>query len=267
MRTALPLMVLAGLVGCSSPPGKGTFTNGISGEPIANMRLVATATGNVSLGCSAFETETDAEGHFEFEGLCSGTSYALAAEDENFWLADVDAIPDGGSEALDLKAWQTSAGSGMYMLHKGELKAIKTSADIQTEPIWNNDTEKASYPGTLPKKPALVPADGYLVLVGESSVKKTQFFPLLPSDTRKFGSSKTKVITMQPWSYIGVQFKSDTDFERKDAALDSSKVLKKEKGDRIVSWIPGSALPAGRYAVHREKDTRTTVIDFGSSPK
>lgn len=267
MRIALPLIVLAGLAGCSTSTGTGTFTNAITGEPIGDMRIVAKATGKISLSCAAFETTTDAAGKFSFDSLCGGTPYALAPADENYWLAEFDEIPDGGAENIDLKAWHTPKGSGMYVLHKGELKAIKTSADIKVEPIWNNDTEMVSYPGTLPKKPALIPADGYLVLVGQGAVTKTLFNPLIPSETRKFGNAKTSVITMQPWSYIGVAFTSDSVFERKTAAPDAAKILKKEKGDRITSWIPGSALPGGRYAVHKEKDKRTTVIDFGAPPK
>lgn len=263
MRSAL--FLFAALVGCSSPSAKGTLVDGMTGKPIAEMRLVANATGTVGLTCTTFEATTDASGAFSFDTLCSGTTYLIAPADENLWLAEIDEIPDGGAANLELKAWRAPKGSGMYRLSGDTLAAIKTSADIKSEPIWNNATEMAQYPSTLPKSPVGIGPDDHLVLVGEGSVAGTRYHPLIESPERKFGSDKTTIITMQPWSYIGVAFTSDTEFERKTAAPDAAKILTKTKGDRTVSWMKGDALPAGRYAVHKEKDGRTTVLDFGKT--
>lgn len=271
MRSAVALSALAFTLGltvaCSSPSAKGTLTDGMTGEPIPEMRIVATAVGTTSMTCAAFEATTDANGAFEFKGLCSGSAYDLKTANENLWLAETDQIPDGGAESLPLKVWRAPKGAGLYRLSGGELNAIKTTADIKSEPVWNHETEKVTYPSTLPKAPVLIGADDHLVLVGEGAVTQTQFHPLIASGERKFGSDKTTKVTMQPWSYIGVEFRSDTDYDRKTAAPDATKVLNKQKGDRNVSWVKGDALPAGRYAVHKEKDQRTTVLDFGAAPQ
>lgn len=269
MRIALlGLTFVYALTGCSSPTASGTLIDVIAGDkPIADMRLIAEATGTASLSCSAFEATTDAEGKFKFEGLCGGTPYDLKTGNENLWLADVDSIPDGGGENITIKAWRAPKGSGVFILTGTELQSIKTSADIKKEPIWNDEENFAEYPATVPKSPALIPEDGFLVLVGERAVEKMKYWPLIKSGERKFGSPKTTKITMDPWSYIGIEFTSDTEYERKTAEPEASKIIKMEKGDRKVAWIPGTALPAGRYAIHKEGDDRTTVIDFGKAPE
>jgi len=265
MRNALSVLALSAIVGCTSPTAKGTLVDGITGKPIAEMRLIATATSGTSMTCSAFEATTDATGAFSYDALCSGTGYGLKAENENLWLAEVDSIPDGGADGLEVKAWRAPKGSGMFRLTGDELESIRSSADIKSEPVWNSDTEKVEYPATVPKKPVVIGPDDYLVLVGESAVTKTKYYPLIKSGERKFGSSKTSIITMEPWSYIGIEFTSDTEFERKESSPKDGSVTNKQKGDRNVSWVKGDALPAGRYAVHREGDGRTTVLDFGAA--
>lgn len=266
--STVALTTFVALVGCSSPGASGKLVDVINGNaPIADMRLIAEASGSASLSCSTFEATTDANGAFKFEGLCGGTPYKLKPGNENLWLAETDEIPDGGGENIEIKAWRAPKGSGTYVLEGTELKAIKTSADIKKEPLWKSESEFAEYPATLPKSPALIPADGYLVLVGDRAVDQTKFWPLIASGERKFGSPTTTKITMDPWSYIGISFTDDETFERKTAELDESKIVKKDGEERKVAWIPGSALPAGRYAMHKEGDARTTVIDFGAAPK
>lgn len=273
MRAALQMSSLVvtaviTLVGCTSPSASGTLIDVVAGDkPIAGMRLIAEASGSASVSCSTFEATTDDNGNFKFDALCSGTAYKLKPGNENLWLADGDVIPDGGGEGLQFKAWRSPTGPGAYLLTGTELQAIKTSADIKKEPIWKSDTEVALYPATVPKSPAVIPADGYLVLVGERAAKQTAYWPLIASETRTFGSPTTTKITMDPWSYIGIEFSSDTEFERKTATPDDSKILKKDAGDRVTHWIPGNALPAGRYAMHKEGDTRTTIVDFGAAPQ
>lgn len=265
LATLLPAALLL-TVGCASSSGSGTLIDVLDGnKPIADARLIAEADGSASLQCTTFEATTDAAGKFSFDKLCSGTSYTIKPGNENLWLAEDHTIPDGGIDGLDLKVWRAPKGSGVYLLADGELKAIKTSADIKKEPIWNSESEVALYPATVPKNPARVPADGFLVLVGDRAVEKMQYFPLIKSDVRKFGSPSTTVITMDPWSYIGLSFTSDTEFARKTATPDAAKIVKKSSDDRTSAWIPGSALPPGRYAMHKEGDGRTTVVDFGTA--
>ena len=146
----------------------------------------------------------------------------------------------------------------------GDLAVVPTHADIETESVLDDDSRTVSYPGVLPKKPVSVPVGAHLVLTGDKG-SKLKFFPLIPSEERRFGSTKTTLVTMKPWSYIGVAFSSDTELEEKTVELDAAKVVTKEAGDRTAMWIPGDALPAGRYVMHEEGATRTTVLEFGEA--
>lgn len=258
-------ILLTTSVGCKELVANGSFVDGLTGKAIPEMRLIGSANEPTSTSCSVMETYTDKSGAFTFKGLCADISYTLKPENENIWLADGNTIPAGGGDLGTIKGFNAPDGRGIYRVIGSDLASIKTNADIQTEPIWNNDTETVSYPAIIPTKPVAIPPDGHLLLTGKDNVEKMTFTPLLPSGERKFGNSKTTVIKMKPWSYIGTTFTSDTEFERKTAELDTSKVVKKSVGDRHASWIPGDALPAGRYVVHQEGSTRTTILEFGKA--
>jgi hypothetical protein len=252
-------------MGCSEVVATGTLVDGLSNQPIGEMRMIASADETVATSCSVLETYTDAKGAFTFKGLCGESTYTVKPENENIWLADGDSIPKGGAADLALKGFRAPAGRGMYRLIGSDLATIKTNADIQSEPVWNNDKDTVSYPSVIPTKPVTIPNDGYLLLVGEQTISSMTYTPLVASEERQFGSSKTKVIKMKPWSYIGVEFTSDTEFTPKTVTLDEAKVKKKVVGDRHAWWIPGDALPAGRYVVHKDGSTRTTILEFGKA--
>ncbi|MCA9567862.1 MAG: hypothetical protein KC656_08470 [Myxococcales bacterium] len=260
MRTLLFSTLLLA-TGCAEKTASGTLTDGLTGKPIAEMRLIATAQDGTATSCSVLEARTDAAGAFTFKGLCADVSYQVKPENENVWLADGDTLKADATASF--KGYRAPDGRGMYRLIGDELAIVKTNADIQTESILNNDTETVTYPSVIPTKPVAIPADGYLVLVGQETADSMQFVPLIASTDRQFGSTKSTLVKMKPWSYIGVEFKSDTEFERKSASLDEGKVVARTVGDRHASWIRGDALPAGRYVVHKEGSTRTTILEFG----
>jgi hypothetical protein len=256
---------LLAVTGCSEHVVTGTLVDGLSGKAIPEMRLIAQAASATSTSCSVGQTFTDKSGAFTFEGLCNDVAYTIKTENENIWLADGNDLPAGTTDLGTMKGYLAPDGVGVYRVLDGELARIKTNADIQTEPIWNNDTETVSYPAVIPTEPVAIPPEGKLLLTGKDNVEKMTFTPLIASGDRMFGSSKTTVVKMKPWSYIGTAFTSDTAFERKTATLDQSKVMTKSVGDRHASWIAGDALPAGRYVVHQEGATRTTVLEFGKA--
>lgn len=255
----LPALLVVG-VGCAEKTAQGTLVDGVTADPIGEMRMIATATTSTPASCSVLETHTDKAGKFEFKGLCADVTYDLKPENENYWLADGHTLTVG--QDLELKAYQAPSGSGIYRLLDGELAVVPTHADIKTESVLDDDTQTVSYPVVLPKKPVVVPPNGYLVLTGEN-IGSMEFHPLIASDERKFGSTKSTLVTMKPWSYIGVAFESDTKLERKEATLDTSKVVEKKDDERSGMWIPGDALPPGRYVIHKDGATRTTVLEFG----
>lgn len=263
-RLPTPLLLLAGLLaaGCSSPTASGTIVDGMTGEPIANTRLVANAKGPAGMTCQTFDATTNEQGAFEFKGLCDG-EYGLKLDDENLWMAEVDTIPDGGAENLDIKVWRAPAGAGLYRLSGGEIESIRAAGDIMKEKIKGTD-ELAHYPANIPNRVPVIGPDDHLVIVGKSAVEQTRIDPLVPSGPRIFGDDEVEV-KMDAWSYIGIQFTDDTTFERLTATIDESKLLTKEKGDRVTRYIPGSAIPAGRYVAWRPEGRGLVILDFGSS--
>jgi hypothetical protein len=257
---------LAAVVGCSTVTVEGRVVDGLNGQPIQGpYRMKATATsGDVALSCKVFDAPVGADGAFKFDRLCPGTAYRLETDSEEIWLVDVDEVPDGGfGQPTDLVAWRVPKGAGVYKLAGGELLALKTDAGVEVVSIWKSP-EKVRYPDPIPNKMTHIGPEDHLVLVGKSAVEELKFHPLLESGTRKFGDEKA-AWSMDPWWYVGVKFTDDTTFERVDAQLDSSKVIDKAKGDRQARFIPGSAMPPGRYAILRDDDRRMFLVEFGET--
>lgn len=267
-RVPNSLLVLSGLLGlaagCSSPGANGVIVDGMTGEPVAEARVVASATSQTSLTCMNFETTTDAQGHFQFKGLCDA-EYALKLDDESLWMAEVDTIPAGGASNLEVKVWRAPAGSGLYRLSGGEIESLRAAGDIMKEKIKGTD-ELAHYPANIPGAIPVIGPNDHLVLVGQSAVEQTRIDPLIASGPRIFGDDEVEV-KMDAWSYIGVKFVDDTTFERVNTAVDDSKAFTKEKETRIARFISGSALPAGRYVAWRPEGRGAIILDFGTSQK
>lgn len=265
MRTG-PFMLL--LAGCGGVSLEGRVVDGMTGDPIAGpYKLSAKATSpDASLSCQFFQVDVDAQGKFLIPTLCGGTPYQLATDRDDLWLAEVDTVPDGGFPGpTDLKAWRAPKASGLYeMGEDGSFEALKTAADVKSEKLFNLDT-RVLYPATVPDEPTHVKEGEYLVFVGKATIEGFDFVPLVPSGVRVFGNDELK-ITMEPWSYLGVKFVDDTQIEKVEAKLDPSKVVEKEKGNRVVRWVPADALPAGRYAILKDGDRRTYIVDLGKRP-
>lgn len=256
---------LALVTACSSASADGTLTDGMTGEALAHIRIVATHKDpTASLTCRAFEATTDEQGAFSIPKLCDG-EYGIKLGDDSLWLAETDSFPAGGVQGLELKAWRAPAGSGIYRLSEGKLEPIRTSADLKKEKIKDSE-EEALYPSRIPNNLPVVGPNDHLVLVGAGAVEKSVILPLIPSGPRLFGDKETDV-RMEPWSYIGIRFTDDRSFERVSAEIDEGKVLTKEKAERIVKWIPGSAIPEGRYALYQPGGRSVTLVDLGSSQK
>lgn len=263
--SSLALVGLLGLfAGCSSPSANGVIVDAMTGGPVAEARVVASAVGQTSLTCMNFETTTDAQGAFEFASLCDA-EYKLKLDDETLWLAEVDSIPAGGAENLEVKVWRAPASSGYYRLSGGEIENIRVAGEVMKEKIKGTE-ELAHYPANIPNTVPVIGPDDHLVIVGQGTIEQTRIDPLVPSGPRVFGDAEVEV-KMDAWSYLGITFTDDTTFVRSTAQVDDSKAFTKEKGDRIVRFIPGSAIPAGRYAIWRPEARGVAILDFGASQK
>ena len=257
------LFALALTAGCSSASIEGTLKDGLTGNAIAETRIVAKSVAeDAMMTCKAFEGTTDAEGKFAIKDVCTGTAYTLSIMDDTWWAPELGEIADGGIQGMTIEAWRNGGGGGLYHLAGSEFEAIRTTADVKSDPILESET-KVRYPNTVPKRVTRIAVGEYLVMVSPESVDTLEIFPLIKSGERHFGDAESKV-TMDPWSYVGIRFTDDTTFEEVSAVIDESKVTDKKAGDRAGRYISGDALPAGRYAILAPKGKSITIVDFGA---
>ncbi len=261
------LLVAVGLsIGCGGGDAEGTLTYAMSGDGIAETRIIAKAMSvDASMTCQTFEATTDANGAFKIVGLCGGTAYKLTTSNDQLWLPDAEQVPDGGMMGVELKAWVASEGSGVYKLAGGTLNGVRSSTDLKQETLLESE-EKVNYPARIPRDVALVAPGEYLVLSGKETMAAMSIVPLIPSGERKFAGR----ITMAPWSFIGVKFIDDETYEKVEAVIDEGKITTKEAGERAIRYIAHDALPVGRYAVYDASQERgvVTIVDFGKvTPK
>ena len=245
---------------------EGKAVDGLTGEPVAGLRIVANADdASVGMSCMAFDATTDEQGKFAMDGIClSQTGYRLKASDEDRWFVGGE-VAKGAAAPVELQTWQAPTADGLFEKKDKEFSPITTAADARTVPVWDSPTEVVTYPHQIPDKRPLIEEGEFLVLVGKGNVEGLKVWPLIPSDTRKFGNADS-TITMEPWDYFGVTFTSDTEFTRQTASFDASKVKRVDGANRVVAFVPASALPPGRYAMMLEGDRRCYVVDFGKAP-
>jgi hypothetical protein len=268
MISANALWGVLSLLGCDTTTSiDGTVVDGMTGKPAGGHRLIATAIPeDAPLTCKSFEAEVKEDGTFLFDKLCGGIAYRVASDKEDLWLAEANELPtDDAAPPTELKIWRAPKTAGLYRLAAdGSIEPLTTDADVKRETI-RGSTEKVRYPSTIPKAVKSIGPDEHLVLVGQETIDRIQIHPLVASDTRIFGDDATKV-TMDPWHYVGVTFTDDTTWTASTATIDSSKVIDKSKDDRVVRYIPGTAIPSGRYAALADDDVRMIIVDFGAPP-
>lgn len=268
MISASGLWVVLSLLGCDTTTSiDGTVVDAMSGKPAGGHRLIATAVPeDAALTCKTFEAEVKEDGTFVFDKLCSGVAYRVASDREDIWLAEVDELPtDDAAPPMEIKIWRAPKAAGLYRLAAdGTIEALTTDADVKSETI-RGSTEKVRYPSTIPKAVKNIGPDEHLVLVGQDTIDKVEIYPLIASDTRIFGEDGTKV-TMDPWHYVGVTFTDDTTWTASTATIDQAKCTDKSKDDRVVRYVPGTAIPSGRYAALAADDVRMIIVDVGAPP-
>lgn len=264
--------ILAALAACSSVTLEGSLVDGLTGAPVTGPKVLTAkaVTPDTSMGCQFLSGEVGADGHFSVGGLCGGTEYELVLDDDDWWLADGGTVPaDGWPGPKKLELWRVPKGAGVYVRGgDGSLTELKTAADLKSEKLLEQDT-RVRYPAEIIEDHIPVLAAGsHLVLVGKNVVDEMHFEAVVPSGPRRFDGGKGPkgdpwTINMQPWMYLGTRFVDDTHPEKVEAAVDASKKVEKRHGNRVVSWLPAEAFAEGRYAVLREGDRRTYLVDAG----
>lgn len=252
------------LVGCA-PTGsfEGKLVDAISGDVMEGVRILAKSPDATDLTCQVFEATSDAGGIFKLDGLCANAKYDVTTGDNQFLIDGLGQLEGGIQSAgvIDVKVWR-APGTGVYILDGKDLKKQATKTDVKSKVIFESENELAYYPMETFEKLTKIEENQYLVLSGERNVSKMKFYPLVPEpNERKFGN-KTEWTTEGPWTYIGIKFTSNTEYERLENTPDPSKVLKAGEGERQLLYIKGGALPAGDYAVMADKDRRTYMFKF-----
>jgi hypothetical protein len=262
-RALLPALLL---LGACSPrtPIEGNVVDGLTGQPRAELTVLARAQGTGDLTCQVLEGKTDASGAFTLANSCPDTLYSIDTTDDLLLLAGGPQV-QGGQEvaaSLELQAWRAPAGPGIFVLADDSLKPVRSRTRVmRDEKIVDTDVV-AVYPESTFRNPTSVAPGQHLVLSGTARIAKTQFVPVVPeTERRAFASGNA--LTGHP--FLGIDFTSDTEYTEVEADLDESKIRTATADKRVVRYIPAEALPPGQYALYGEGDDEALIVRFGES--
>jgi len=260
----IPLVILA-LVGIGCVPAgsyQGKLVDAITGDPLPDIRLLAKSDPMSSdMTCQTFDALSGADGSFTIQGLCAADTYKLQAGLDSQLLEGIVAIEGGvqATEVVTTKVWR-APGAGVYILIDDKWDKLSTASDVESKNLLDSE-EKAFYPAKLPLVFSKVEPGQYLMLSGDRNIDKLGYYPLIESEERTFGT-KDEPDKDEPWSYIGIEFTSDTEFQRKTATPEAAKQLEIEQGDAHVVYLPHDALPAGQYALWEQDGRRMYAVEF-----
>ncbi len=264
MQRSSTLFASALLVACA-PKGSfdGKLLDPLTRAGRADVTVVLQSPTNPTPSCMEIEVVTDADGHFLAEGLCANGDYSITFRDKTLLLQDMDPIPGGvlSTGMVEVMAWSLPPGDGLWSFDGSEWIKLRTIAAIGSATIWKTD-EKVTYPDTLPTRVVHIPKTKWLVFGGDRFVMRHEFLPLIRSERRRFGSPAAPEPS-EPWWYCGVEFKSDTVFERKPAKIDASKARQLKQGSANLHYIAGDGVPTGHYVMYGERDKRLYMVNMG----
>jgi hypothetical protein len=264
-RIALTLGLTLG-IGCTAPVGsfKGRLVGGLDGQPKADVELVMKAQPlPPDVACHQPAAKSGPDGAFEILGLCDKADYTLSAKTPGLFVVAPPAVKGGvmATSSVDVAVWTIPGEAGVFIYSGEQMLTQRANTQVGTLKVWESE-ETVRYPVTIPENPPKVNSGQYIVLSGERAISEYKFFPLIASGERKFGT-KAEPEKSEPWSYVGVRFASDTEFERVDGQLADGKYTDIGDGKQKYRFIQYDALPAGRYALLADKGKRMYVFDIG----
>jgi len=250
-------------LGCSGAGQyQGVLNSGMDGSPMAKVRLVAKASPMPpDMTCQVREVTTGVDGTFTFLDLCRDQKYIMNIPAANLQLSGTIAIAGQEvPEAIAHQAWRSPDGHGAFRLHGDGVSSIPTFSDVSVDKA--KDGSKVRYPDMKPTGRVITIGSGeHLVLSGKRVVQKIQILPLVAHP----GRVPLAGDTIRDHVFIGVQFDAGGNPTPVGVEVDSSKVTEVLIRGEGMKFIAHDALPEGRYALLGEKDSRVTILDFGSS--
>jgi len=260
-RVAVLSVLLA--VGCT-PKGsfQGKLVHAITGQPVAGKSVTLKSDPPATdVTCQTFNVKTDDAGVFTVEALCGDANYKIEAADKEILLEGPEAVK--GSEIVaapvEIKVWPTPP-TGVYLLAEGNLTKQAAAWKVEGKNVLDSK-EQVFFPTELPSEATRVGPQQYLVLSGDRTIESLNIQPLIDSGPRTFGTSRERDKD-EAWSYIGVKFASDTEFERVEVTPRADDVREVKKGSVQVRYIEGTALPPGKYTVMPKGGKRAYILEF-----
>ncbi len=260
-RVAVLSVLLA--VGCT-PKGsfQGKLVHAITGKPVAGKNVTLKSDPPApDVTCQTFNVKTDDAGVFTVEALCGDATYKIEALDKEILLDGPETVK--GSEAVaaptEIKVWPAPP-TGVYLMSDGSLTKQAAAWKVEGKNILDSP-EQVFFPTELPSEAVRVGPNQYLVLSGDRTIESLRIEPLIDSGPRTFGTSKERDKD-EAWSYIGVKFASDKEFERVPVTPRAERVLDVKKNGTQVRYIEGSALPAGKYTIMPKGGKRAYILEF-----
>ena len=260
MRACLFIFVLGA---CSGPSNyKAMLVNGMDGSPLADVRVVAKASPAPSdLTCQVREATSGKDGSLVLEELCRDQPYVLRIPDPTLQLSGTNVVTGQDEmETVKHQAWRSPDGHGLYRLSGDSLAVLPTFSDVAIDTAI--DGTPVRYPDMKPTGKVITVGEGeHLIISGKKAIQRIKIHPLVAND----GRVRLQGDTIRNHVFIGVEFDAASKPTKRETSLDSAKVSEVLIRGEGMQFIAHDALPAGRYALLGDNDTRVTILDFGGS--
>lgn len=258
MLVRLFILVIGGCSGSSNY--NAMLINGMSGEPLSGVRVVAKASpAPADLTCQVREAVSREDGALVLEDLCRDQSYVLRVPDPTLQLSGTTVVTGQPEMAtVTHQAWRSPDGHGLYRLSGDSLAVLPTFSDVASDVAL--DGTPVRYPDMKPTGKVITIGEGeHLIVSGKKAIQRTKIHPLIPHE----GRVRLQGDTIRNHVFIGVEFNAASQPIQREASLDSAKVTEVLIRGEGMQFIAHDALPAGRYAVLGDTDSRVTILDFG----
>lgn len=237
-----------------------TIEDAMGAGPLGGFDVIAKADDpDITLSCRTKQGTATDEGVLRIAEMCPGTAYTLHVR-ADVVVPELEHVADGGPGGpITVKGYQAPAGEGPYLLSKGDLSPLPTSADLK-EALPKGASDPVYFPKSLPDRVPLVAHGDHLLLAGEGMTLRIE--PLVAHDAPV---ELEEGAPLPPRPYAGVAFEGGTPVAR-TVAPDAAHVTEITVEGRSFRYLAAKALPEGRYALYRPGERRMALVDMGAAP-